>query len=158
MAGDTVMILGIDPGATGAIAIMSDNGYLIDLHDLPHMKGHGLSEAILAEMLSEVDDCKHAFIERVASRPGQGVVSAFNFGMNFGTIKGVCSALRIPVSLVTPGKWKRDLGLKADKDQARARAAQLWPGAAKQFARKKDDGRAEAALIAFWGSKHGDGT
>lgn len=149
------MILGIDPGATGAVAIMSDNGYLIDLHDLPHMKGHGLSEAILAEMLSEVDDCKHAFIERVAARPKQGVVSAFNFGMNFGTIKGVCSALRIPVSLVTPAKWKRDLNLTADKDQARARAAQLWPGAAAQFARKKDDGRAEAALVALWGSKYG---
>jgi crossover junction endodeoxyribonuclease RuvC len=85
------------------------------------------------------------------------VVSAFNFGMNFGTIKGVCGGLRIPFSLVTPGKWKRDLGLKADKDQARARAAQLWPGAAAHFARKKDDGRAEAALIALWGSKHGGG-
>ena len=149
------MILGIDPGAAGAVAIMSDNGYLIDLHDLPHMKGHGISAAILTEMLSEVDDVKHAFIERVAARPGQGVVSAFNFGMNFGTIRGVCSALRIPVSLVTPAKWKRDMGLTADKDQARARAAQLWPGAAGQFARKKDDGRAEAALIALWGSKHG---
>ena len=125
------MILGIDPGATGAVAIMSDNGYLIDLHDLPHMKGHGLSAALLCEMLVDVDDAKHA------------------------VILGVCSALRIPVSLVTPSKWKRDMGLTADKDQARARAAQLWPGAAKQFARKKDDGRAEAALIALWGSKHG---
>ena len=149
------MILGIDPGATGAVAIMSDNGYLIDMHDLPHMKGHGLSAALLCEMLVDVDDAKHAFVERVASRPGAGVSGMFNFGRDFGVILGVCSALRIPVSLVTPSKWKRDMGLTADKDQARARAAQLWPGAAAQFARKKDDGRAEAALIALWGSKHG---
>ena len=151
------MILGIDPGTTGAVAIMSDNGFLIDLHDLPHMKGHGLSAALLCEMLVDVDDVKHAFVERVASRPGAGVSGMFNFGRDFGVILGVCSARRIPVSLVTPSKWKRDMGLTADKDQARARAAQLWPGAAAQFARKKDDGRAEAALIALWGSKHGGG-
>ena len=149
------MILGIDPGACGAVAIMSDNGYLIDLHDLPHIEGHGLSEAILAEILREVDDCKHAFIERVSAMPKQGVASTFKLGVNYGAIRGVCAALGISYSLVTPGKWKRDMGLKADKNQARARAAQLWPGAAAQFARKKDDGRAEAALIALWGSRHG---
>ena len=152
------MILGIDPGATGAVAIMSDLGYLIDVHDLPHMEGYGLSEAVLREMLADVHNVKHAFIERVSAMPKQGVVSTFKLGVNYGAIRGVCAGLHIPFSLVTPGKWKRDLGLKAEKDQARARAAQLWPGAAKQFARKKDDGRAEAALIAFWGSKHGDGT
>jgi crossover junction endodeoxyribonuclease RuvC len=149
------MIIGIDPGATGAVAIMSDNGYLIDLFDLPHIKGAGLSPQMLATALGEWDDVNHAFIERVAARPGAGVSGMFNFGRDFGVILGVCGAMAIPYSLATPSKWKRDLGLTADKDQARARAAQLWPGAAKQFARKKDDGRAEAALIALWGSKHG---
>lgn len=152
------MMLGIDPGATGAVAIMSDAGHLIEVTDLPHIKGSGLSGAMLAEYLREWDDFRHAFLERVAARPGAGVSGMFNFGRDYGVIQGVLAALLIPVTLVTPAKWKGDLRVPADKDAARARAAQLWPGAAGQFARKKDDGRAEAALIGLWGAQSMRGT
>jgi crossover junction endodeoxyribonuclease RuvC len=77
----------------------------------------------------------------------------FNFGRDYGQILGVLAALEIPVTLVTPAKWKSTLRIPADKSAARARAAQLWPGLAGTFARARDDGRAEAALIGFYGAQ-----
>lgn len=151
------MILGIDPGATGAIAVLSDEGYLIRVEDLPHIPKAGLQPAMVAEWLREVDDVKCAFIERVAARPGAGVSGMFNFGRDYGVLLGVLGALAIPYALVTPAKWKADLRLTKDKNLSRARAAELWPGAAAQFSRKKDDGRAEAALIGLWGARYGKG-
>lgn len=154
------MILGIDPGASGAIAWLSDAGHLIECRDLPHVPKVGLIPAILADWLRDPNRRPvHAFVERVASRPGAGVAGMFNFGRGYGQIEGVLAALEIPVTLVTPAKWKGDLRIPADKRAARARAAQLWPGLAGTFARVKDDGRAEAALIGLHGanSMHGVG-
>jgi len=145
------MILGIDPGMSGGIAWLSDHGHLIEVRDLPTVKGTGLLPAVLAQWLRDKRPV-HAWVERVASRPGAGVAGMFNFGRGYGQIEGVCAALEIPVSLVTPQKWKGALRIPADKSAARARAAQLWPGLAGTFARVKDDGRAEAALIGLYGA------
>jgi crossover junction endodeoxyribonuclease RuvC len=147
------MIIGIDPGFSGGIAWLSDHGHLIEVRDLPVTKGEGLMPSVLASWLRE-DDRRpaHAFIERVAARPGAGVAGMFNFGRGYGQLEGVLAALGVPVTLVTPAKWKGSLRVPADKGMARARAAQLWPGLAGTFARVKDDGRAEAALIGLYGA------
>jgi crossover junction endodeoxyribonuclease RuvC len=147
------MIVGIDPGMSGGIAWLDDFGRLIEVRDLPTVKGEGLLPGALAAWLREEGrrPC-HAWIERVGTRPGEGASRAFNFGRGYGQIEGVCAALGIAVSLVTPAKWKGSLRIPADKSAARARAAQLWPGLAGTFARVKDDGRAEAALIGLYGA------
>lgn len=150
------MIIGIDPGAKGALAWLSGDGHLIAVQDLPWIKGHGLNAASFAAWIRlRETDIRHAFVERVASRPGQGVVSVFSFGMSYGQILGVLSALKIPVTLIAPTKWKPAIGLPTGSDKAasRARASQLWPGAADSFARVRDDGRAEAALIGLYGAR-----
>ncbi len=158
------MILGIDPGASGAVAWLTDAGFLIEVRDLPHIPKHGMCPSILAGWLQEPDRRPvHAFVEKVASRPGQGVVSVFTFGRSVGLIEGVLGALEIPVTMVTPQRWKAGVGLPADKRSdkgaSRARAAQLWPGLAGTFSRAKDDGRAESALIGLYGCNtlHGAG-
>lgn len=159
------MIVGIDPGAQGAVAWMTDEGFLLEVLDLPtsqEMVG-GKSRTrfvpeVFADMLTR-DGRRpvHAFVEQVNAMPGggkrkMGATSAFTFGMGAGLIRGVLVGLGIGHTLVVPGTWKRDMSLKRDKDIARARACQLWPGAAGRFARVKDDGRAEAALIALYGT------
>lgn len=143
------MILGIDPGKSGAIAWLSDAGHLVEVRDLPVTK-EGLMPSVLAEWVRE-RAATHAFLERVAARPGAGVSGMFNFGRGYGQIDGVLAALGVPVTLVAPSKWKADLRLPADKSASRERAARLWPGLAGCFARVKDDGRAEAALIGLHG-------
>lgn len=146
------MIIGIDPGKYGAIAWVSEGGSLIEARDLPFAK-EGLMCAVLAEWVSAPGRRPtHAFLERVGARPGAGVSGMFNFGRGYGQIEGVLSACGVPITLVTPAKWKGDLRLSSDKTASRARAAQLWPGLAGVFARVKDDGRAEAALIALHGA------
>lgn len=156
-----MMLVGIDPGASGAIAWITDAGHLIEVLDLPVQKVGGrsvLMPAILASMLSgEQRRPVHAYLERVGTRPGEGHVGAFAFGRNFGALEGVLAALGIAVTLITPGEWKKAQRIPADKGAARARAAQLWPGLAGTFSRKKDDGRAEAALIALHGANRAQG-
>ena len=147
------MIVGIDPGMAGAIAWLDDFGRLIEVRDLPVIKGAGLMPNALALWL--VEDGRrphHAWIERVAARPGAGVSGMFNFGRGYGQIEGVCAALGIAVDLVSPAVWKRALRVPADKSASRARAAQLWPGLAGTFVRVRDDGRAEAAMIGLYGA------
>ena len=155
------MIIGVDPGATGAVAWLTDHGHLIEARDLPLVKGEGLMPSVFADWLRE-DGRRplHAFVERVASRPGAGVAGMFNFGRDYGQLLGVLAALGVPVTLVTPTKWKGTLRIPADKSAARFRAAQLWPGLAGTFSRVKDDGRAEAALIGLYGAGtlHGHGS
>lgn len=153
------MILGVDPGKTGALAWLSDTGALLYVHDVPTLKaGTGgkavVDEAALAGLVqSYADITTHAFIEMVGARPGQGVTSMFNFGTTYGLLRGVIAANGIPRTFVTPGKWKKALGVSAEKDSARARASQLMPQHAANWTRVKDDGRAEAAMIAYYGAK-----
>jgi len=147
-----MIIIGIDPGLTGAIAVLHD-GRLTEIYDMPTAprgSRNAVIPAALTDILRQWDDGL-AFVEMVHSMPGQGVSSAFNFGHGCGVIEGVLAALRIPSTLVTPQKWKKAMSVSADKGQARGRAMQLFPASSSRFARVKDDGRAEAALIALYG-------
>lgn len=144
-------ILGVDPGASGALAFYwPAKPDLIAVEDMPITDGK-VCPAQLADMVRTMKpDC--AWLEKVGAMPGQGVTSMFNFGVSFGVAKGVIMALGVPLHLIRPHPWKKAFGLGPDKEQARELAIRLWPGQAARFARKKDAGRAEAALIARYGS------
>jgi crossover junction endodeoxyribonuclease RuvC len=151
-------VIGIDPGISGAIAILKD-GVLHRLIDMPtleldsgktkkrHISAAGLA-TILNVFISDAD-C-HVVIEKVGAMPGQGVTSMFNFGRSAGIIEGVVAALLIPNTYVTPQTWTKAVGRAAGKDASRMRAMELFPSKADLFKRAKDDGRADAALIAYW--------
>lgn len=140
------LLLGIDPGKTGALAALHPDGSLAWVHDMPDP----ISGALLADML-EGEGIAGAFVEFQVGRPGQSSSAMFTFGTGYGVVLGVLGALRIPHTLVTAGKWKKSAGLGKDKNASRALAVRLWPDHAASFARVKDDGRAEAALIARHG-------
>lgn len=143
------MILGCDPGLTGAIAAVSTLGELVWAEDMP-VVDKNVSSTLLAQRLrSQVFD--HAVVERVSSMPGQGVVSVFKFGKGYGQVLGVIDGLEIPLLEPTPSQWKRDMGLNSDKERSRSLAIKIWPSQAQLFKFKKDNGRAEAALLALWG-------
>lgn len=152
-------IIGIDPGAAGAIAILEDTGKLVHVFEMPAVevivggkaKRRVSPEMLAAELELYAYQGAKAIIEQVNAMPGQGVTSMFAFGESFGLAKGVLAGLKIPTSTVTPGKWKKALQLNAGKDGSRAKAAQIWPEHAGEFKRVKDDGKAEACLIAYWG-------
>lgn len=151
-------VIGIDPGAAGAVAILENKtGKLVHVFDMPAVEvvvGGKAKRRVSPELLaSELrlyaeDPGTVALVEQVSAMPGQGVTSMFAFGESFGMVKGVLAGLGIPTSTVTPGKWKKAMNLNAGKDGSRAKATQLWPLSAGEFKRVKDDGRAEAALIA----------
>jgi crossover junction endodeoxyribonuclease RuvC len=151
------MILGIDIGVQGAIAIVDESGFLVEIHDMPVLKdGPAGRRAINAPLLADIifqSHATHAFVEHVSARPGEGAVGAFAFGRARGVIEGSLAAAGIPCSFLTPAAWKRTVGLAPgrDKDASRGEAIRRWPNRAAFFARKKDDGRAEAALIAAAG-------
>lgn len=144
-------ILGIDPGLSGALSFyFPAEPALISAEDVP-VAGNEIDVATLAQRLAQIrpDVC---FIERVSAMPKQGVASTFKFGMAFGMVRGVVAAAGIPMHLVTPQTWKRHFRLDSDKEKARALALRLWPSST-CFGRKKDHGRAEAALIARYGAE-----
>lgn len=144
------MIVSIDPGASGAIAFLDDDGTLIDVVDMPVVEKQ-VAGSLLRDILTQYGGPPaDAIVERVASMPRQGVASTFKFGCAYGTALGVIAALGIPVHHVTPTVWKRAMGVTADKETSRHKAIDRWPHQAGLFARKKDDGRAEAALIGLW--------
>lgn len=148
-------IVGIDPGASGAIAIINGESSIVIVDDLPTMKPGKrtvINGAALASILRPyLADIRIAVVEQVATRPGQGIASSGALMHSLGVIDGVIAALGIPSRHVPPTVWKKAAGLGADKEQARARAIALWPDA--PLSRKKDHGRAEALLLA----KHGRG-
>jgi crossover junction endodeoxyribonuclease RuvC len=154
-----MLIAGIDCGVKGAIAWLSSDGHLIEVLDLPVAEikvGKAIRRRLVPALLGELLTAQgrtpaHVFVESVSSRPGEGAVGAFAFGRGFGQIEGLLAGLGIPFTLVTPGVWKKRMGVPADKGSCRARACQLWPGAAGRFARCRDDGRAEAAQIGLYG-------
>ena len=146
-----VLTVGIDPGLSGALAILDSNQKIELLADLPIIRDHKLAwvdGARLQTMLLEAihgRQCR-AIVERVGSMPGQGVSSSFAFGVGFGSILSLLQALRLPIELITPASWKRQLGLTGDKRASLDRARLLFPTAELHLA--KHDGRAEALLIA----------
>jgi hypothetical protein len=146
--------LGIDPGLAGALALLDEDGTLLDVVDMPTLaEGTGGRRAINAPLLAvqlRAWAPSQAFCEFVGARPGEGAVGAFSFGRCRGVIEGTLGTLAVPVDMIAPAWWKRRVGIPpgADKkDAARSEAIRRWPGMADKFARKKDDGRAEAALI-----------
>jgi crossover junction endodeoxyribonuclease RuvC len=153
----TKYILGIDPGIKGAVAVLTHDGKLVEVWDMPTLEvkvGKSIKNRISPELLSQELrnwDVMIAYMEAVSASPQMGVTSAFAFGEGFGIVKGVLSAMGIPLALVPPAKWKRDMNLNAAKDGSRAKAIAMWPNQAGEFKRAKDDGRAESALIGAWG-------
>lgn len=152
--------MGVDPGCYGALAVLED-GRLIEVHDMPILKvargksdkaevdGYALAALIGA---ARPDVC---IVEQVGGMTGQSPSASFNFGRAAGAPEYAAKALGVSVHLVPPGTWKRALGLRGGKDDARATAMRLWPEHAGLFRRVKDDGRAEAALIAeYWRRKN----
>lgn len=140
-------IAAIDPGITGAIALLAEQARV---WDMPAVGGTRriVNGALLADILSEAAP-DLLVIEQVAARPGQGVVSMFNFGFSAGLATGVAQGLKIPTKTVTPAQWKRHFGLTGkDKDDARRKALEMFPGLSDNLKRKMDVGRADALLIA----------
>lgn len=151
-------VMGIDPGNKGAVAILTAEGELVEVWDMPTLEvkvGKAtktrISAQLLAHELRNWDNVLRCHMEAVSSSPQMGVSSAFAFGEGFGVVKGVLAALQIPLVLVPPAKWKRDMGLNQSKDGSRAKAIAKWPRHAGEFKLVKHDGRAEAALIGLWG-------
>ena len=158
-----MIVLAIDPGLSGAIAILGPSLDDLTIHDMPvHVLARGgkakrdIDVATLARTLVS-DGAEHAFVEQVGAMPGQGVASTFAFGKGYGIVLGALAALSVPVTTVPPQRWKKALGVPAGKDAARARASQLMPRHAHHWPLKKHDGRAEAALIALYGWKEMNG-
>jgi hypothetical protein len=143
-------IMGVDPGASGAVAFYYTTfPHLIAVEDVP-VVGKEIDAAELARRIVTMGPVL-AVVEAVHAMPKQGVSSVFTFGQAFGTVLGVIAALNVPVERVTPGRWKKHFRLDADKERARALAIQMWPSCP-GFSRKKDHGRAEAALLARYGA------
>ena len=151
-------VLGVDPGANGALAVHF-GGRLVDLVDMPtttvkrgSREVREVNAALLGAVVSRMLPLDAAYLEQVGAMPGQGVSSMFAFGRAVGVIEGVLAALEVPVTKVPPQTWQRSMRVRGGKDGARERAMQLYPADASAFARKKDDGRADASLIAAYGA------
>jgi crossover junction endodeoxyribonuclease RuvC len=150
------VILGIDPGQNGGVALINRHGALQFAEGMPVARNAVVTVDV--RQLGHLLTGRHgvfAFVERAQAMPRQGVSSAFNYGCIFGSILTALADLGIGYELVAPAKWKRDFGLQSDKRQAIDRAQQLYP--ALRRLRAKDDGVAEALLIARWGLTHGLG-
>lgn len=159
-----MFIVGIDPGATGALALVDAvDDTLLDVYDMPILKlkiGATVSSQVAVGALETIFQkfmargALHVYIEQVGSTPGKGAVQMFRFGENFGILKGVVHMLACPVTYVSPAEWKRAIRCPREKDGARIRASQLFPLWSAAFTRGKDDGRAEASMLALYGARH----
>lgn len=152
------LIVGIDPGLKGALAALHvppapQRPCLADVIDMP-VAGGEVSPVLVGDWLRTWSaSCVLVVIEKVHSMPEQGVASSFNFGRSRGVLEGACGALALPVELPSPAGWKKDMKLSKDKDGARHMALKMWPQRSDLFQRVKDDGRAEACLMAEWGRR-----
>lgn len=149
------MILGVDPGLGGALAFYDGNELLI--YDMPtfNIERNGKKkrqiDILRLQGIFKLYKVDHAYLENVNAMPGQGVSSMFQMGRGFGQIEASIMACEFPLTYITPQKWKKDMAVPKDKDGARQRASQLLPQFAHNWDRKKDDGRAEASIIALYG-------
>jgi crossover junction endodeoxyribonuclease RuvC len=152
------LICGLDPGTEGAFALVNRDGTLI-VDDLPvHNVRRGRSMKLRAELDLQTMELvlreyriEHVFLERVAARPGQGVVSMFRFGYAAGALYGLVVGLGLPVTRVLPRAWQKHHGIDASPDAARQRAVQLYPAAAARLTLKRHAHRADALLLADFG-------
>ena len=149
-------IVGIDPGLSGAIAIIEDNK-VVGIFDMPVMaegkkNKRQLNSAQLVNIIKDnikMNEEIVVIVEQVNAMPGQGVTSMFNFGQTFGAIKGVCAALKLPIFFVRPSKWKKHFKLiNSSKDSSRTKVIEMYPSLSNQLAKKKDVNKSDAILIA----------
>jgi hypothetical protein len=139
-------VLSIDVGVNGAFAAFGPQGDIVDMGELPRFQ-KTLSGVELASIFA-MHQPQLAVLEKVASRPGQGVVSVFTFGYACGMIYGVACGAGVPVSFVTPSRWKTHFRLTGKpKDAARELAIRLYPRSSSMLALKKHCGRADALLM-----------
>ena len=153
-----MLIIGIDPGISGSVCFFNE-GKIIDVVEMPTMtEGKKNKKQVngsqifneISERIKKIDkkDIK-VVIEQVSAMPGQGVTSMFNFGQSYGILKGICSAMQLPMYFVRPAKWKRYFNLiNSEKDASRTRAIEIFPYFSGQLSRKKDSNKADAILIA----------
>ena len=152
-----MLIIGIDPGITGSICFFKD-GKIIDVVEMPNMaegkknKRQVNGAQIYNEITSRIKNIEKkdikVVIEQVSAMPGQGVTSMFNFGQSFGVLKGMCSAMQLPMYFVRPAKWKKYFNLiNSEKDASRTKAIEIFPHFSAQLSRKKDSNKADAILI-----------
>ena len=155
-----MLIIGIDPGISGAICFFKD-GKILDIVEMPTMsegkknKKQVNGNQVFNEIKSHLSEMDHenvlVVVEHVTAMPGQGVTSMFNFGQSFGVIKGVCSAMQLPIHFVRPTKWKKYFNLlNTSKDASRSRAIEIFPKISEKLKRKKDSNKADAILIASY--------
>ena len=152
-----MLIIGIDPGISGSICFFKD-GRILEVIEMPVMtegkknKKQVNGAQIYNEFLKRInkkEDEIRVVIEQVSAMPGQGVTSMFNFGQSFGILKGICSAMQLPMFLVRPAKWKKYFNLiNSQKDASRTRAIEIFPYFSTQLSKKKDSNKADAILIA----------
>ena len=149
-------IIGIDPGLSGAIAIL-ENKNVLNLFEMPVMtegkkNKRQLNSAFLVNLIKENitnEEDTVVVVEQVNAMPGQGVTSMFNFGQAFGILKGICSAMQLPMFFVRPAKWKKYFNLiNSEKDASRTRAIEIFPYFSSELSKKKDSNKADAILIA----------
>ena len=153
-----MLVIGIDPGISGSICFFQD-GKIIDVVEMPTMiEGKKNKKQVngsqifneISERIKKIDkkDIK-VIIEQVSAMPGQGVTSMFNFGQSYGILKGICSAMQLPMYFVRPAKWKKYFNLiNSEKDASRTRAIEIFPYFSPKLSRKKDSNKADAILIA----------
>ena len=153
-----MLLIGIDPGISGSICFFED-GKILDVIEMPTMaegkknkrqvNGSQIYNEISKRILKDSNKDIRVVIEQVSAMPGQGVTSMFNFGQSFGILKGICSAMQLPVYFVRPAKWKKYFGLiNSEKDASRTRAIEMFPYFSSQLSKKKDSNKADAILIA----------
>ena len=153
-----MLIIGIDPGISGSICFFQD-GKIVDVIEMPTMtEGKKNKKQVngsqifneISEKIKKIDKKEvKVVIEQVSAMPGQGVTSMFNFGQSFGILKGICSAMQLPMYFVRPAKWKKYFNLiNSEKDASRTRAIEIFPYFSSQLSRKKDSNKADAILIA----------
>ncbi len=154
-----MLIIGIDPGISGSICFFKD-GKILDVIEMPTMNEGKKNKKQVngAQIFNEIkkriqnesaSNNIRVVIEHVTAMPGQGVTSMFNFGQSFGILKGICSAMQIPMFFVRPAKWKKYYNLiNSEKDASRTRAIEIFPYFSSQLSKKKDSNKADAILIA----------
>jgi crossover junction endodeoxyribonuclease RuvC len=155
-----MLIIGIDPGISGSICFLED-GIIKDVLEMPTMtegkknkkqvNGSQIFNEISLRIKTYEKKNIKVVIEQVSAMPGQGVTSMFNFGQSFGILKGICSAMQLPIYFVRPAKWKKYFNLiNSEKDASRTRAIEIFPYFSSNLSKKKDSNKADAILIASY--------
>ena len=155
-----MLVIGIDPGISGSICFFED-GKILDVVEMPTMtegkknKRQVNGSQVYNEIFKRIKKIDKrnikVIIEQVSAMPGQGVTSMFNFGQSFGILKGMCSAMQLPMYFVRPAKWKKYFNLiNSEKDASRTKAIEIFPYYSSNLSKKKDSNKADAILIASY--------